>query len=236
MGKIKKIKDKKNDIYYCKEDYLWIYTLIEEKKYKIMDILKDDHRSFVAKIKLENQENREVEVILKVPKEKNTRKNVMFFSIFKGGESKKEFKGLKKILDNDFLGAVPLIAVEKKKKLMVFDSYLVMSLINGRPKDYNDIPVILPTLYKIHDKGFLHGDPQLSNFIVGEEGVYIIDSKLLINRLGPYCKIKEILYFEKSCYREVKNRYQSYKIYEIIKKTEILKDKLNYISKKIRRK
>lgn len=233
---MKILKEGNKTIYLDDEENILLYKAIEEKRYRIIKELKNDLRSLVLYIEINCGEIKEEfkNVVLKIPREKNERKWQQFLSIFRGSEAKREFYNCKLIEKNGFLGAKPLVAVEKKHGILVIDSYFVLSYIEGRHASFNDIDTVLQTLYHIHDEGYTHGDAQLANFMIKEKKVYVIDCKLEKNFFGIINKIEEFIYFEKSCYKSVPCRYKESCFYKIIQKIDDYKDRFNYFSKKIR--
>lgn len=219
-------------VYLNEKESIDLYYAIEKNNYKIIKELKNDKRSLVLYIETETTPSKKV--VLKIPKEKNSRKWQRFLSIFRGSESKREFFNCEFIKENGFLGAVPLVAVEKKRGILVVDSYFVLTFIDGKHADFKNINLALETLYKIHDKGYTHGDSQLPNFIINNHEVYLIDCKLKKIHFGLLSKIKEFIYFEKSCHRDVESKYKKYNLYYLLKKIDIYVDKFNYFTKKIR--
>lgn len=233
---MKILKEGNKTIYLDSEENLLLYNAIEEKRYRVIRELKNDSRSLVLYIEINCEKIKEElkKVVLKIPKEKNERRWQRFLSIFRGSEAKREFYNCKLIEKNGFFGAKPLVAVEKKHGIIIIDSYFVLSYIDGRHASFDDIDIVLQTLYKIHDEGYTHGDAQLANFMVKDEKVYVIDCKLEKNFLGIIRKIDEFIYFEKSCYRNVSCRYKESCFYNLIEKIDSYKDKFNYFTKKIR--
>lgn len=233
---MEKNKNGKENIYFIKEENIPLYNAIENTEYKILKTLKNDHRSSVFYIEIDNANLLEYEkrVVLKIPKEKNKRAWQRFLSIFIGSESKREFIRCENILKNNFLGALPIIAVEKRCGIIVKDSYFVSSYINGESNGYENIVLALNELYKVHKAGYLHGDAQLSNFIILGEHVYLIDCKFKRNKMGIISKINEFIYFEKSCYKNIETPYKSSALYKILKVIDIYKDKFNYFFKRVR--
>lgn len=171
---------------------------ILNKTYSLKKVIKNNQRSEVLLIELENRE-----YVLKFPKEKNTRKWQRFLSLFRGSESKREFYNYYKVLENGFNGPKPIIYWEKKKFGMVVDSFLLMEYIDGRSATVEDLKLIDKTLSKIHSKGFLHGDSQLSNFMIKNDEVYLIDIKLSKNIYGKFGAIYEYIYLEESCFQDI---------------------------------
>ena len=185
-------------LYYKEKKDRKLYERIENKEYKVIKILKDDHRSYVSLIEIEGEN-----LVYKQPIEKNNRKWQRFLSIFRGSESRREFQNIEKINEVGLNGATPHLAVEKKKGLFVVDSYLIYSYIDGRESSFKDIEIISQELKKIHDLGFLHGDSHLNNFLIKDNKVYLIDTKLEKNKYGNFGKSFEFMYLEESCPEEI---------------------------------
>mgnify|MGYP002601428882 FL=1 len=181
-------------LYYKEKKDRKLYERIENKEYKVIKILKDDHRSYVSLIEIEGEN-----LVYKQPIEKNNRKWQRFLSIFRGSESRREFKNIEKIREVGLNGADPRLAVEKKGGLVVIDSYLIYSYIDGRESNFEDIEIISHELKRIHDLGFLHGDSHLNNFLIKKGKVYLIDTKLEKNKYGNFGKSFEFMYLEESC-------------------------------------
>ncbi|WP_462427438.1 lipopolysaccharide core heptose(II) kinase RfaY [Fusobacterium varium] len=185
-------------LYYKEEKDRKLYEKIENKEYEIIKIFKNDQRSYVALINIEG-----ANFVYKQPIEKNNRKWQRFLSIFRGSESRREFKNIEKIREVGLNGADPRLAVEKKGGLVVIDSYLIYSYIDGRESSFEDIEMISQELRKIHDLGFLHGDSHLNNFLIKDNKVYLIDTKLEKNKYGNFGKSFEFMYLEESCPEEI---------------------------------
>lgn len=181
-------------LYYKEKKDRKLYERIENKEYKIIKILKNDQRSYVSLIEIDGEK-----LVYKQPIEKNNRKWQRFLSIFRGSESRREFQNIEKIREVGLNGAEPKLAVEKKEGLVVTDSYLIYSYIDGRESNFEDIEIISHELKKIHNLGFLHGDSHLNNFLIKDRKVYLIDTKLEKNKYGNFGKSFEFMYLEESC-------------------------------------
>ena len=100
-------------------------SLILEKKYEDISILKDDKRSLVKIIKM-NGNN----YVLKVPREKNNRKWQRIINIFRGSDSFRSFQMMNKLEGLGIESTKAIIAAEKRTPFVV-DSLLVTDLLNG---------------------------------------------------------------------------------------------------------
>ena len=195
---MKKIRRGNIYLYFNDEKSLEFFDIVENNRYKLLKVLKDDQRSYVVLIEIQGEK-----YIYKRPIEKNSRKWQRFLSIFRGSESKREFENIEKIREVGLNGAVPYLAVEKKKGLVVYDSYLIYGYIDGRESSFKDIDLIMSELRKIHSLGYLHGDSHMNNFLIKGEKVYLIDTKLLWNKYGGFGRAFEFMYLEESYPQEI---------------------------------
>lgn len=217
--------------YFSEEKTLDLYEKISKKDFKVLKILKDDQRSYVALLEIA-----EKKLVYKEPREKNGNSWQRFLSIFRGGESSREFESSEKISEKGFLGAKPILAIEKLQGKKVIFSYFLMEYIDAHHAVLKDLEVVQRELSRIHEKGYLHKDSQLSNFMIFEDRIYLIDCKLSRNYWGIFGKMWEFLYLEKSCHSDVKVRYSDKTLYRILKRCDLLFDELNYLRKQIKRK
>lgn len=193
---MKKIKENKTHIFYNENliEKNFYCDIVKPKKYKILKTLKDDNRSLVMLIDINRKK-----YVLKIPKEKNRRKWQRFISIFRGGESMREFLQLEKLKNNNFNAPTPLIAIEKKRCKMTYDSLIISEYIENHEATIDDLDIVIKCLNDIHKKGFLHGDSQLTNFLIKNNEIYLIDSKLLNNKFGKFGIMYEYIYLQESC-------------------------------------
>lgn len=189
-----KIKKDNINIYLEDEKYSKLAEIILRDGCKVIGILKNDQRSRVELI-----EYGEEKLVLKTPLEKDRRQWQRILSVFRGSSSAIEYKNCRKILSKKFLGAEPVLAIEKKNGPFVTQSCFVSKFIEGEEGNFQHLQEIGNELEKIHKAGYLHGDSQLVNFMVSSEGVYLIDCKLRKNIFGKFGSRYEFIYLEESC-------------------------------------
>lgn len=195
---MKRIKISKGESLLLAEDsdhLLW--EEIRARKFQTKQIFKDSRRSYVSHIILGNKS-----YILKEPREKNTRKWQRFLSIFRGSEAFREGKQLEKIREAGFLAPQFACAYEKRCWGMVFSSYVVYSYVEAEEildGEREKLEKAFAYLQALHQKGYLHGDSQISNFLIQGDCVYLIDSKFQKNSYGSLGRHYENYYFELSC-------------------------------------
>ena len=150
-----------------------LFDNIQNGNFSQTELLKENHRSLVNRINTNS-----LDIVLKVPKEKNTRKWIRFLTWFRLGEAFKNLKSMKILSDIGVKTTTPFIAAERRKFGMVVESWLTYSYLNGttcldKPETYQDV---ILTLKSIHKKGYIHGDPQIRNFIEESNEIYVIDA------------------------------------------------------------
>lgn len=191
--------------------------IILDKKYNTIKILKDDKRSLVEIIEIN-----EGKFVLKIPKEKNNRKWQRFVNIFRGSDSFRNYHTMDKLEEIGINSTKALFAAEIRSPF-VTDSFLIMELLEGEYIGSEDYQRVIKELSNIHSKGYLHGDSQIQNFMLKDDKIYSIDLRLQKNIYGNIGKMYEFIYLRESCkeideyYDEIRNRW-SFKIAWLWKK------------------
>ncbi|ADO81936.1 lipopolysaccharide core heptose(II) kinase RfaY [Ilyobacter polytropus] len=193
-----KIKKGKVSIYLQDDKYRGLAEVILQGDYKVIKVLKNDQRSRVKLIEYEQEK-----LVLKIPLEKNRRRWQRFLSAFRGSSSKREYENCLKILSEGFLGAKPVLVIDKKIGPFVKESCFVSNFIEGQEGNFQHLKEIGEELNKIHNAGYLHGDSQLVNFMVSNEEIYLIDCKLQKNIFGKFGSRYEFIYLEESCPKKI---------------------------------
>ena len=191
--------------------------IILDKKYNTIKILKDDKRSLVEIIEIN-----EGKFVLKIPKEKNNRKWQRFVNIFRGSDSFRNYHTMDKLEEIGISSTKALFAAEIRSPF-VTDSFLIMELLEGEYIGSEDYQRVIKELSNIHSKGYLHGDSQIQNFMLKDDKIYSIDLRLQKNIYGSIGRMYEFIYLRESCkeideyYDEIRNRW-SFKIAWLWKK------------------
>lgn len=172
-------KYKGYEIYVLDPSFYSIGKDIIDKKYRVEESFKSDHRSLVLKIKTSDNE-----FILKSPLNESRRFIKKIRTIFSRGEVMNTFfniNALRKQGMEDLY--IPYIAIIKREKGMITESFLVTEYIHGRIiryyEDFKDFEKekIVKVLEKLHSMGVYHGDANHGNFIFQEGNIRIIDTQ-----------------------------------------------------------
>lgn len=181
----------------CSPEDTYLFKEVQKKRYNKKKVLKNNQRSKVRIIKVEDKK-----YVLKVPKEKNNRTWIRITTWFRDGEAFKNIKGMLTYKELGIPSTEPVMAAEKRKKGMVVDSWLLYEYLKGKPclghEEY--YPMVIEKLKEIHAKGYLHGDPQIRNFLYKKEDqkIYVIDSNPKPAGIFPFSKAYEFAYLRKS--------------------------------------
>ena len=173
---------------------LKIVKQIEMGDYEVIDVLKDHPRSKVSRIRLND-----LELVLKVPREKNRKTWIRFLTLFRKSEVFKNLLGMKLLNTSGFKTTKSFMACEYRNWGMVTDSWLLYYYLDGEEcLDRKDTFVaVVELLQNMHSKNILHGDAQIRNFITCGPELYVIDANPKKSR-SPFAKAYEMAYLKRS--------------------------------------
>lgn len=189
--KIEKNKYKKWDIYFSQENLSMDEKgkKIVDGNFKIINILKDTKRNYVAIIEIE-----EKKYILKEFRSEVVIPQRKIQTIFKDGEALTTLKNGLSAMEEGINELVkPLVAIVKKKNT-IEKSYLLMEYILGnRLQTTEDIDEVIKIIKKIHKLKRYHGDLNTSNFIKINNGLKVLDTQMKKEKLCSFKKYYDIL-------------------------------------------
>lgn len=245
--KIKKYLYKEYKIYFPEEklEREELGKSIIDNNFKIIKILKDTKRNYVAIIEIENKKYilKEFRSEVVIPQ----RKIQTFFKI---GEALRTLtNGLLAIEEGIDELVEPLLAIVKKK-IFIEKSFLLMEYIGGdilRTKE--DIDKVIEIIKKVHGLGRYHGDLNTSNFIKVNDSLKIIDTQMKKEKIWNFKKIYDIFTLKEDLLvlelnYEVEKKYKvdtgklSFLLVYLVKKIKHLKGvkKIRNLKKKLRKK
>ena len=184
--KIKSYLERK--IYYFDEEYLKVLKNILDLKYKVIEEFKNDTRTYVAKIIIDDKN-----YILK--KIYTTKKRKKILSIFKKGEALSTLLNINEGVEKGITElAKPLGAVVERKNGIITNEILLIEYYNGKivneDKEYFEI---LKALNKIYLLKRFHGDCNPANFFYINGKIIILGTKLKKMLFGNYRQHYDIL-------------------------------------------
>ena len=171
-----------------------IVSLVESKNFEIIEVLKDHPRSKVSRIRLNN-----LDLVLKVPREKNSKPWIRFLTLFRKSEVFKNLTGMKLLNSLGIKTTTSYLACEYRNWHMVTDSWLLYFFLDG--KECLDLEEtfesVVSTLSSMHEKNILHGDAQIRNFLIAGEDPYVIDANPKKSK-STFTKALEYAYLKRS--------------------------------------
>ncbi|UPO97392.1 lipopolysaccharide biosynthesis protein [Cetobacterium somerae] len=218
-------KYKGYSIYFYDEKYEKIARNIIDKKYKVLEKYKDDKRSYVVKIEVDNY----VYILKRALNETNRfRKKIR--TLLKKSEALTTLININNLRRNGLKELyIPYLVVERKEKGFIKESFLLTEFIEGRViKNYKEFTleekkIIVNILEEIHKKNVYHGDANHGNFIFTNNGIRVIDTVGKKEKLLNYKRNYDFITLD-DCIQDIEKihvykKYQlSYWIASFIKK------------------
>lgn len=192
---------KKFHLFFTNEKELNLLEKIINKEYGVIKEYKNDKRTYVAKIEIDNKF-----YILKRPYQRNLLKKII--GIFKKCESLTVFKNVRQLRNENVDELVNILGGGIKRSLFIEEEFYIMDYVDGKIylEDEKYIK-IMETVKKIHQKGRYHGDCNPYNFLFDKDKIYIIDTKLKKMVFGNYRAHYDILTLMKYLKRKMDYPY-----------------------------
>lgn len=200
------IKEKESDnikYFYFEEKYFYILKDILNLKYKVIQEFKNDKRTYVAEILINN----EYYILKKIYTNKKIKK---FLSIFKKGEALSTLININSAIENGVTElAKPFGAIVERKNKMIENELFIMEYCDGRrikgDKEYFESLKILDKIYSL---GRFHGDCNPANIYYKDGKIVILDTKLKKMIFGDYRKHYDILTLMKYIKEKIQYPYK----------------------------
>lgn len=195
---MKKYKD--YQLYYYDDNIEKILEKVIEKDYQVEEEYKNDRRTYVAKIRIEDKV-----YILKRTFQKNILKKII--GVFRKNNSVETFENINSSKKN-IEELADIYGVGLNKKLFVEDEFFLMEYIEGEIYIDDEYYLkILEVLKKIHKNGYYHGDSNPYNFLFDKDKkIHIVDTKMKRICFGNYRAHYDMLTLFKY-FREIKPEY-----------------------------
>lgn len=186
--KIKSIKYQ-NYLIYGTEEYLELGKCILKNQYEILEVYKDDNRSYVAKIRL----NEKI-YVLKSPRSEIRLIQRKWKTFWNKGEALTTLYNIFSLKQQKFhnIGEVYLAIV--RKHFLIQESFLLMEYIEGEVFNHPErLDDFMEIVNKLHSLGRYHGDLNTSNVVLTKQGLYLIDTQAKKDLFGNFKRAYDIL-------------------------------------------
>lgn len=195
-GSIKKVKKKNQEIYFIHENMTLLLERVREKKYQVLEEYKNDKRTYVAKILLDEK----LYILKKIFYVKKIKK---FLSIFKKGDAADSFFNIEFGRENFLKELAQIFIVEvKREDYKIKEEVCLMEYCRGNHLETRqEFLKAMDVLKKIHSLQRFHGDCNPNNFLINENAeIKVVDTKLkkmgFGNYRGHYDMLTLLLYFK----------------------------------------
>ncbi|MGL5051108.1 MAG: lipopolysaccharide biosynthesis protein [Fusobacteriaceae bacterium] len=231
-------KYKNFNLYSFNEENIALGKIVIDKKYKIINKLKDTPRNFVAIIEINNKK-----YVLKEPRNEYRIPQRQLVSFFKDGESLSTLKNIHKLrIDYNFNEFVDIfLAGNKRKYGFIVNSFLLMEFVEGTiNNDSVHKDRAIESMKSIHKEGFYHGDFNPSNFIFDKNNhIHILDTKGEKFSFGNFRAHYDMITMGYDSYDEMIYPYKKNFFYYLAISLKIIKrnyifDKIKFYKKKLR--
>ncbi len=210
-------------------DALKTVKQIENNDFQVIEILKDHSRSKVSRIRLN-----ELDLVLKIPREKNKRLWIRFLTLFRQGEAFKNLRSMHFLNAIGFNSNEGYLACEYRQYGMVVNSWILYHYLSAeecldKSETFRNVVKVLTDL---HQKNVLHGDAQIRNFLTSEGKIFLIDANPIKSK-STFAKAKEFAYLKRS-QPEIESFFKGIKYYELAKSFDTFDRKLARIKRSIK--
>ncbi len=169
-------------------DRVWQGTLTVKQRFK------DNPRNYIVRASFEGDE-----LIVKIPRARNTRLQERFMTWFRPGEAERRYTSMQQLESLGFACTPPILAAERRWLGMVTDNILVYGYVDGRLAGPGDEEALASVLLPFYAKGYLRRDCKPSNFVIAPEtgAVCFIDFRLtrprILRRFRVWMELNQFL-------------------------------------------
>lgn len=177
------------EFFSFKEENFKLIDNFFKLNYKVLEEFKNDKRTYVAKILIEDKEY----ILKKIYINKKIKK---FLSFFKKGEALSTFFNVHEVknLGVNELADILIAGIERKNGIIINEIVIMEYCLGEKTITDENLLKVIPVLNKIYFLGRFHGDCNPGNFILNEKGnIKILDTKLKKMWFGDYRKHYDIL-------------------------------------------
>ncbi|WP_407535942.1 lipopolysaccharide core heptose(II) kinase RfaY [Cetobacterium somerae] len=202
---VKKEIYKDYELYFFQDFYKELLENILEKKVKVMDVLKENRRSYIAVIEWNKKK-----YIIKESRNEYKLIQRKILSLFKKGEFVVTLENINRLIHKECMKeyAEPYGAIIKRKNGMICYNLMLMEYV-GEEIFPDTLENMLEIIKKIHKKGYYHGDFNPSNFILKSNGeLKIVDTQGKKMGFGNYRAHYDILTMKMDSFPELEYPYK----------------------------
>jgi tRNA A-37 threonylcarbamoyl transferase component Bud32 len=120
-------------------------------------------------------------------------------SIYRGGEGARAFRNMSRLREAGLSVPEPVLALEQRRWGLVVASWHAYWYLDGQACTCAHAAMIARTLKQLHDRGWVHRDPHVRNFLESASGTCIIDCARARPWRSGYAKHYDVVLLNKCC-------------------------------------
>jgi tRNA A-37 threonylcarbamoyl transferase component Bud32 len=142
-----------------------------------------------------------------------------FTSLYRQGEGTRTLRNIRQLCSLGLPVPEPVLVLEKKVGGFVVASWSLYRYLEGRQCDRTQAHLIAKILKEIHQKGWVHRDPHVKNFLLNREQIYIIDCAKARPWRSRYAQMYDVVLLNNCCPGSLKyyGISESYWVYRLAK-------------------
>ncbi len=142
-----------------------------------------------------------------------------FTSLYRKGEGTRALRNMARLHSLGLPVPEPVFVMEKKMYGFVVASWSLYCYLEGLPCSCAQAPLIAEILKNIHQKGWVHRDPHVKNFLLNGEETWIIDCAKARPWRSKYARMYDVVLLNNCCPGSLKyyGISESYWLYRLAK-------------------
>jgi len=157
--------------------------------------------------------------VAKRSKIQEDRRWAQFTSFYRKGEGTRTLRNMMRLYSLSLPVPEPVFVLEKKAYGLVVASWSFYRYLEGHPCNCSQTHLIAETLKEIHQKGWVHRDPHVKNFLLHRKKMYIIDCAKARPWHSRYAQMYDVVLLNNCCPGSLKyyGISESYWVYRLAK-------------------
>jgi len=141
----------------------------------------------------------EAVLVVKRSKTQERRRWIQLLSIYRGGEGARAFRNMRRLHEAGLLVPEPVLALERTRWGFVVVSWHAYRHLHGQACTCADAALIALSLARLHERGWVHRDPHVRNFLKDDNRVSIIDCARARPWRCSYAQRYDVVLLNKCC-------------------------------------
>lgn len=138
-------------------------------------------------------------IVVKRSKTQERRAWPILTSVYRGGEGSRTFRNLTRLERAGVAVPAPIFALERRRAGFVVESWHACEYLDGMACTCADAPRVAVALRALHDRGWVHRDPHVKNFLRAGDTIRVIDWSKAQPWRSTYARRYDLVLLNKCC-------------------------------------